>query len=125
MYYKVLIVDDAGVMLRNLKQLIDDVCDVRLAVSGAIALSSIKNDKPDIIFLDYDMPVMNGEETFDAIRNLENGKDIPIVFLTGADDKTTIMRLMRKKPDGYLLKPPAKEKIISVIEKIMSEREEK
>lgn len=61
--------------------------------------------KPDVILLDYEMPVMNGAEVFDEIRKLPDGKDVPIIFLTSMDDKDTIVELMKKNPFGYLLKP--------------------
>ena len=120
MGYKVLVVDDAGIMLRSVKSMLEDRYSIKLAISGRLAMDMVREEKPDIILLDFDMPGMDGAETFDAIRGLEKGKDVPIVFLTGADDKNTIIKLMKKRPSGYVLKPPSREKLIEVIERTLA-----
>ncbi len=102
---KLLIVDDSGVLLRNVKSLLDDKYDVSIAISGKVALKLIPALQPDLVILDYEMPEMNGKETFDEIRKLPAGAHVPIIYLTSADDRETIMQLMAQKPSGYVLKP--------------------
>ena len=72
-----------------------------------------------MIFLDYEMPECNGLQTLRLIREMEGDRTIPVVFLTGVNDKEHIMALLALKPEGYLLKPASKDKIIETIEKVL------
>ena len=103
--YTVLVIDDSGLVLRSIKELLQIQYDVKIAISGKLALKMIPEIKPDVILLDYEMPGMNGAEVFDEIRKLPEGENVPIIYLTSIDDKDTIVELMRKNPTGYLLKP--------------------
>lgn len=118
----VLVIDDSGIMLRHIKSMVEEEYEVYLAVSGRIGVSMVEKHNPDIVLLDYDMPQMNGGETFDAIRATKNGQNVPIVFLTGVDDKEVIVRILEKKPAEYIMKPPSKEKLLSVISSVLNER---
>ena len=113
--YTVLIIDDSGLMLRSMREFLKDEYDVRIAISGEVALKMLNKVIPDIILLDYEMPEMTGIEVFDEIRKLPEGKDIPIYFLTGVDDKAVIERLLAKQPAGYLFKPATQEKLHEII----------
>lgn len=113
--YTVLVIDDSGLVLRSMKDILQNDYDVKIAVSGKLALKMVPEIRPDVILLDYEMPVMNGAEVFDEIRKLPDGKDVPIIFLTSMDDRATIVELMQKKPAGYLLKPTKQAKLYSAI----------
>ena len=103
--YTVLLIDDSGLVLRSMKDILQNEYDVKIAISGKLALKMIPEIKPDVILLDYEMPEMNGAEVFDEIRKLPAFVNVPIIFLTSMDDKATIVELMKRKPSGYLLKP--------------------
>lgn len=103
--YTVLLIDDSGLVLRSMKEILQNEYDVKIAISGKLALKMIPEVRPDVILLDYEMPEMNGAEVFDEIRKLPAFVDVPIIFLTSMDDKATIVELMKRKPSGYLLKP--------------------
>ena len=75
---------------------------------------------PDLILLDYDMPGWNGKKTFEVVRQTENGKDIPVIFLTAIADKENIMAVLQMNPYGYLLKPPVRETLIEQIKSALS-----
>ena len=79
----------------------------------------IGKKKPDMIFLDYEMPICDGKMTLEMIRGMEESKDIPVVFLTGVSDKEHIAAVLDLKPAGYLLKPADAERIYSIIEKVL------
>ena len=122
--YTVLVIDDSGLVLRSMKEVLQKEYDVKIAVSGKLALKMIPEFRPDVILLDYEMPEMNGAEVFDEIRNLPEGKEIPIIFLTSMDDKMTIVELMKKKPMGYLLKPAKQAKLFDAIKKALGIEDE-
>ncbi len=50
------------------------------------------------------MPVVDGKQVLAMIRSERDFADIPVIFLTGRQDKESIMDVMELKPDGYLLK---------------------
>ncbi len=106
---KILVVDDSGAMLRNVKGWLEDRYQVILANSGAMAIKYLAVNRPDLILLDYEMPILDGRQMLEMIRAEKDFSDIPVIFLTGKDDKQSVMQVMALKPDGYLLKtlPPA------------------
>lgn len=112
---KVMIVDDDAGTLRNIKSLLSDMYDVVVANSGRKALEIIGMENPDIILLDYEMPLMKGPETMRHIREKRGFENIPIVFLTGVNDRAQITAALAMKPTGYLLKPVNKEKLLNTV----------
>jgi len=86
--------------------------------SGEELLKGLPKKKIDIILLDIEMPGMNGIDTYDSIKSSES-KDIPIVFLTGKEDRATVLRCIGKGADGYLIKPVSKDSLISMINEII------
>nr|MBP3599430.1 response regulator [Eubacterium sp.] len=114
---RILLVDDNAMQLRVLNTMLKENFDVKMATSGAQALEMIEKQVPDIIFLDYEMPEQDGKETLRQIREMEQAKDVPVVFLTGVGDKPHIEAVLALKPAGYLLKPASKEMIFEMLEK--------
>ena len=115
----ILLVDDNAVQLRALRGLLKDKYDVSMATSAMEAMVIIGKKAPDLIFLDYDMPVLDGKEAFEALKNMEMAKEIPVVFLTGIDDAEHIQAVLRLKPAGYLLKPVEQKRIFDVIYELL------
>lgn len=116
---KILVVDDTSMTLRNIKSILDRKYEVFLATSGLQGLRFIPEKEPDLVLLDYQMPEMSGKEVFETMQADENMKNIPVVFLTGVDDKKTIMSVLALKPAGYLLKPVDEDKLIDTLEQIL------
>lgn len=112
---KVMVVDDDAGTLRNIKSLLEGMYDVVLANSGRKALEIIAMENPDVILLDYEMPLMKGPETMRHIREKRGFENIPIIFLTGVNDRAQITAALALKPAGYLLKPVNKEKLFNTV----------
>ena len=81
-----------------------DVYRISLANSGMQAITWLANNRPDLILLDYEMPITSGPQVLEMIRSDVQTADIPVMFLTGKGDKDSIMRVLSLKPAGYLLK---------------------
>ncbi|MCR4907266.1 MAG: response regulator [Lachnospiraceae bacterium] len=113
----VLLVDDNPMTLRNLSAMLKGYYDVSVATSGIKAMTEIGRRRPDIIILDYEMPVCDGRQTLEMIRAEEDLKDIPVIFLTGINDKEHVQAVLKLKPQGYLLKPPTRLELMTEIEK--------
>lgn len=116
---RVLVVDDSGIALRNVMELLEDTYDVALANSAARAEASIEEKIPDLILLDNNMPECSGEELFLKLRSKDATKDVPIVFLTSASDMATVKKLLDLKPDGYLLKSTQQAELLRTINDIL------
>ena len=114
----VLAVDDNASSLRMLKVMLEEAgLRVTLASSGAKAVAAIGRSKPDVILLDYEMPVCDGKQTLEMLQADEEMHHIPVIFLTGVRDKEHIQAVLKLNPAGYLLKPPKRSIVINEIKK--------
>lgn len=113
---KVLVVDDSGAMLRNVKGWLEDKYQVILANSGTMAIKYLTLNRPDLILLDYEMPVIDGRQVLEMIRSEPDFRDVPVIFLTSKDDRESVMNVMAMKPDGYLLKSLRPEQIVQAVD---------
>ncbi len=116
---RILVVDDNGTALRTMKAMLEEHYEVALAISGAQAMTSIGKKRPDLILLDYEMPVCDGRMTLEMIRADEEMSDIPVIFLTAVNDRENIEAVLKLKPAGYFLKPPVKDRLLAEIEKVL------
>lgn len=118
---KILVVDDSDVMLHAMKGLLEKDYEVSLAKSGISAIRSITLDRPDMVLLDYEMPVCNGSQVLEMIRAEEEFADIPVVFLTGRGDKESVKKVIALKPQGYLVKSMAPGEIKKSVDQFMKD----
>ena len=117
---RILVVDDNGTTLRTMKAMLEEYYEVAIAISGAQAMTSIGKKRPDLILLDYEMPVCDGKMTLEMIRADEEMKNIPVVFLTAVNDRANIESVLKLKPAGYFLKPAVKERMLAEISRILN-----
>ena len=101
---RVLVVDDDTEQLLNIKEQLEGFYDVTVVKSGEAAIKYLIKHTPDLILLDYDMPVTDGPQVLKMIHGEPGSSDIPVMFLTGRSDKKSIMKVLSLKPAGYLLK---------------------
>lgn len=101
---KILIVDDSMTIRQGMKELLSSDYEIALAKSGMSALQSISLDKPDLVLLDYEMPVCDGRQVLQMIRSEEDFASLPVIFLTGRTDPESVKKVISLKPEGYLSK---------------------
>ena len=116
---RVLVIDDDPMMLRSLKAILDGEYDVSLATSGMKGITAMAKKRPDVILLDYEMPVCDGKQTLEMIRSDEDTKDIPVIFLTGLGDMEHIKSVLALKPAAYILKPANKDSLMGKIDEAL------
>lgn len=116
---KIMLVDDSALLLRRMKSMLEKHYEICLAKSGEQALKMIPKENPDLILLDYEMDGMDGKSTFEAMKEDEEMRGIPVVFLTSIADRKSIYSILKSKPDGYILKPPDENRIKETIEEIL------
>ncbi len=115
----ILVVDDDALMLKMIKEHLRDTYDVATATSGKTALKFLEKRTTDLILLDYEMPQENGPEVLEKLHANRATKDIPVVFLTGITQRDKITQALVQKPQGYLLKPISRDKLLETINKLI------
>ena len=113
---KILVVDDSGTMLRNVKGWLEESYQVSLANSAAMAIKAISTNRPDLVLLDYEMPIVDGKQVLEMIRSEHDFADIPVIFLTSREDQESKEAAMALKPEGYLLKSMEPGEIVKAID---------
>ncbi len=112
----ILLVDDDPAFLKIMQDWLSMKYNITPVRSGMQAITYIANHKPDLILLDYDMPITPGPQVMEMIRSEHDAKEIPIIFLTGKSDKESVMTVMALKPQGYLLKSTGREDIMAAVD---------
>lgn len=115
----ILVIDDDPLMLKLLKEYLHESYDVATAVSGKIAYKFLESKTTDMVLLDYEMPGESGPEVFMNLRTRKTMVNTPIVFLTGVTDSERVKEVVSLKPQGYLLKPVDKEKLLSKVRNVL------
>ena len=113
---RALIVDDEPVARRVLREEIElqpDITVVGEADSGVRALQEIISLRPDVVFLDLQMPQMGG---FDVIQQLRGGPHLPVIIVVTAYDQHAI-RAFDEGAIDYLLKPVSQPRLIQALER--------
>ena len=117
----VLVIDDDPDFLRIMENWLSETYSVDCSHSGAGALAYLDRKRPDLILLDYEMPGMNGEQVMHRIRSNPSNDRVPIIFLTGRNDKEGVLRILEQRPDGYLLKSMPHEELLDALERFFEE----
>ncbi|MCM1092077.1 MAG: response regulator [Butyrivibrio sp.] len=116
---RILVVDDDPLMLKIIKEHLHASYEVGTALNGKIAMKFLEKKTVDLILLDYEMPDEKGPEVLQKIHDNESTKDIPVLFLTGVTEKKKIQQALIQKPQGYILKPINKDKLMESIKKFV------
>lgn len=101
---KILVVDDSDFMRKAMLDLLGHDYEVQMADSGMSAIRSISLARPDLVLLDYEMPVCSGSQVLEMIRSEKDFTDIPVIFLTCRVDRESVQKAISLKPEGYLSK---------------------
>lgn len=117
----ILIVDDDSTYLGVIRDWLRDYYKVSMANSGLQAIKWLGSNKADLILLDYEMPEMDGYELMGNLRNDPETQMIPIIFLTGKNDRDHVFSILHYKPDGYLLKTASKDTLLDSIDRFFAE----
>lgn len=78
---------------------------VEEAADGAETLDALAKYTPDILLLDIKMPGMDGIETLKKLRKQPNGKDLPVIMLTGLADSDSAAKAAAAGATDYVTKP--------------------
>ena len=118
----ILLVDDDNTFLKTVKGWLSDDYRVTIVTSGAQAMMYIADNKPDLILLDYEMPVTSGPQVLEMIRSETKVGSIPVIFLTGKGDRESVMKVLALKPDGYFLKSTDKATLLKSLDEFFEKK---
>jgi len=120
---KILIVDDVKFFLEVQQEMLGRIdCDILTARSGLEALKVIKNEKPQLVLLDYNMPDLTGDKACEIIKGDPRFKDIPIMILSSDHQSGTRKSCLSAGADHYLTKPIDRVEFIQAVGKLLKVR---
>ena len=114
-----LVDDDEDMMKLTANWLKKAGYEVATETSGEAALAYVSNTKPDLILLDYAMPVMDGPATFKALQEDPAAKEIPVLFRTGMDDMSISEVMETLKPRGVVPKSEGKAALLKAVSGVL------
>lgn len=113
---KVLVIDDTSdirtIIAESLKM---HGFSALMAGDGQSGIATAKEELPDLIICDINMPSMDGYATLQALREDDRTATIPFIFLTGATDKLNMRRGMEMGADDYLTKPFTQKELLAAV----------
>jgi len=122
MAINLLIVDDSGVMramvLKTMRMAGLELADVYEAANGQEGLDLLENHWIDLAIVDINMPVMNGEEMIDRMKENPETKEIPVVVISTEGSKARIESLQHKGAT-FIHKPFSPESIRDTVKHLL------
>ncbi len=114
---KILVVDDSAVMRKIVMKILEDAdyTDVVEAVDGLDALNKAVN--VDVVFTDWNMPVMDG---LAFVKEFRKTSTVPVIMVTTEGGQAQIMEAMRAGANDYIVKPYGKETLLGKLELLAS-----
>ena len=101
-----LVVDDSSVIRKVSRRILEDMrFRVSEAENGEKALDMCRAEMPDVVLLDWNMPVMDGYEFLTQVRQIPGGDEPKIIFCTTENDIAHISRALEAGANEYIMKP--------------------
>ncbi len=101
-----LIVDDSRVVRKVARRILEDLqFSIEEAADGKLAIEACRRKMPDVILLDWNMPVMNGIDFLRHLRRAPGGTDPVVVFCTTENDVQHIKEALGAGANEYIMKP--------------------
>jgi len=112
--YRILVVDDNTKNVQLIASLLSEKgYDVDYALNGSGALEMVNSEHFDLILLDIMMPEMDGFEVCEKLKQDENNKEVPVIFLTAKTDIESIKKAFKNGGQDYVSKPFNAEELLS------------
>ncbi len=111
--FKILLVDDDPVFRMTIKAMLKTGYDVKEVDSGEAAIDFLEHDNADLILLDLNMPGISGLQVLQHISQKKKNSEIPVIFLSAADDNEAISSAFQSGAVDYLTKPVKKYELIA------------
>jgi two-component system cell cycle response regulator len=117
---KILTVDDSKTIRMIVARAFRSfACEIFEASDGVEGLAVVKREKPDIIILDFTMPIMDGVEMLTKLKSDPDSRGIPVVMLTAESGRENVLRIAKLGVRDYLIKPFKEDLIIERVGRII------
>jgi len=101
-----LVVDDSKVVRKFARRIVEELSfEVREACDGSEALAECSKALPNVILLDWNMPVMDGMQFLQEFRKNKEWADVIVIFCTTVNDISSITEAMNYGANEYIMKP--------------------
>jgi two-component system cell cycle response regulator len=121
MKVKILSVDDSSLIRMAIARLFSRYeCEVVSAADGEKGLAAVDEHKPNVVILDYNMPVLDGIGMLRRLRDNPETKRLPVIMLTANSAPETIATVARLGVRVYITKPFDDELLVSKVAKVVS-----
>ncbi len=122
MKHKILIADDSAVNLTIMVDILSDAgYEVFTAQNGKIAVKQALENLPDLILMDWQMPVMNGIEALEMLKKDAKTREIPVIMVTGiATTAEHLQEAYQKGAIDFIKKPFEKIELLARVKAILS-----
>ena len=113
---KILVVEDDKDLISLIKfNLKSEGFNVLLSPNGEDGLFTAKEEKPDLILLDWMLPILSGIEVLQRLKNNKDTKSIPVIFITAKGEENDKIRGLDSGADDYIVKPFSTKELIARI----------
>ena len=119
----ILAVDDDVIILTRISSILRNDYELITINSGMRALRYLDLEKPDLILLDIRMAQQDGIESLREIRRREEWKDIPVIMLTGVENKDMVVESAKLGIHDYLLKPFSSVELLKRVRRVFGQDE--
>jgi CheY-like chemotaxis protein len=96
---------DHGILFQRILKQVDPLKHLTIVKDGKELIDLLADQKPDLLFLDLNMPCKNGYECLKEIRQQQHLKDLPIVVYSSSTHMNDIQKSYVHKADLYMVKP--------------------
>ncbi len=119
--YRILVVDDEQLMRSVIGGILTDAgYEVIEASTGEECIQVATFEKPDLIILDVIMPDMDGFQTCEQMKNHEETCSIPVIFVSGLDNRFSILKALRVGATDYVIKPIEADDVLSRVSSLLA-----
>lgn len=117
---KILVVDDSMIMRNIIKNILAEknISDSEIleAPDGKAAFDILDHNKIDLLFVDWNMPELNGLELVKILRMMDKYRDLPILMVTAEAAKYNVLEAIKEGVTDYIVKPVTGAMILKKIE---------
>lgn len=121
---RIVLVDDVRAVVEEEKRFLEgrDV-EIHTAADGTSALKKIKEVRPHAVFLDLNLPLMNGDVVCRAIKSVPDLSDTAVIMVSADDDEKSLQRCYACGADAYVIKPMSRKDMLEKLDLVLEELE--
>lgn len=121
---KALVIEDNEIDRKIINKVLSKTCELLITNSGEEALRIAREESPNIILLDLNLPDMNGMDLCRTLKGDPQTEPIPVIFLTAEDKPTMMVEAFEMDAENYLTKPINPKVLLNQVTDVLEEQEQ-